>query len=68
MYKKEAIKMKSATTARGCHHPIRFKGKKIIPEKDCPCCQANIKFLQVLTQEHITQEEYDQALKEYRQE
>ena len=39
----------------------------IIPDPACLCCQANSKFVKRITEPNITQEEYDAAVKEYRQ-
>ena len=36
--------------------------------KDCPICEANVKYIRAITTPGITQEEYDRATAEYRKE
>ena len=51
------------------YHNVQVDEKTgaIIADPNCPRCQANVKFIKTITGPNCTTEEYNQALKEYRQ-
>ena len=51
-----------------CNHKLKKIGKRIIPDKNCPTCQANVRFLKAILNPNKTVESEAAAYKEYQQE